>query len=187
MVTKQVKKMTKVIVSFLFLIATIFMSPDVSTLNAAPAVGDLAPSFKLQDQTGEWVSIEDFKGKWLVVYFYPKDNTPGCTIEAGKFRDNKEEFNNRNASVVGISLDDVESHLDFSKTLELNFSILADEEKKASKSYEVLTDLGLIAYSQRQTFIIDPQGKIAKHYEDVDPDVHSAEVLAELERLMRLR
>ena len=178
--------MLKSIVSLLFIIATCISLPSINELNAAPAVGDVAPAFKLQDQNGTWLKLNDFKGKWLVVYFYPRDNTPGCTVEAGKFRDNKEAFTHRNASVVGISLDDVASHLDFSKTLALNFSILADEDKKASTSYGVLTDLGLIAYSQRQTFIIDPEGRVAFHFEEVSPKTHTTVVLKKLDALIEI-
>ena len=178
--------MLRSILSLLFFLATLIILPPINELNAAPAVGDKAPTFKLQDQNGKWQNLSDFKGKWLVMYFYPRDNTPGCTVEAGKFRDNKDAFNQRNTSIVGISLDDVESHLDFSKTLNLNFSILSDEDKKVSKSYEVLTDLGLIAYSQRQTFIIDPEGRIAFHFDEVTPETHTAIVLKKLDELKEI-
>lgn len=155
-------------------------------LTASPNVGSTAPDFKLNDQYGKSHSLKDYKGQWLVMYFYPRDNTPGCTVEAGSFRDNQQQFAKLNASVVGISLDDVESHLDFSDTLKLNFSLLADEDKKVAKRYQVLTDLGLIAYSRRETFIIDPAGRIAYHFDDVDPDIHTKLVLKKLEELKEI-
>jgi len=156
------------------------------SLNASPAVGSEAPGFQLQDQYGKVHSLADYRGHWLVIYFYPRDNTPGCTIEAGQFRDNEKQLAERNAKVLGISLDDVASHLDFSKTLDLNFSILADENKEVAKSYQVLTDLGLIAYSQRETFIIDPGGRIAHHFDDVDPKTHVTLVLNKLDELIAI-
>lgn len=166
----------------LLLISTLIMIP----LFASPNVGSDAPDFDLKDQYGKKHTLKDYKGKWLVVYFYPRDNTPGCTIEAGSFRDNQKQFANRKTSVVGISIDDVESHLDFSDTLNLNFSLLADEDKKTAKSYQVLTDLGLIAYSKRETFIIDPDGRIAHHYEDVNPKTHTQMVLNKLDELIEI-
>ena len=153
---------------------------------AAPTVGSVAPEFKLQDQYGKYHALEDYKGQWLVLYFYLKDDTPGCTTEAGKFRDAQQQFIQSNAVVFGISLDNVASHLDFSNTLQLNFSLLADEEKTVSKSYQVLTDFGIVAYSQRETFIIDPEGRIAHHFDDVDPDSHTDSVLKKLESLITI-
>ena len=166
----------------LLLISTLIIAP----LQASPNVGSEAPDFSLKDQYGKTHNLKDYKGQWLVVYFYPRDNTPGCTIEAGSFRDNHKQFASRNSSVVGISVDDVESHLDFSDTLKLNFSLLADEDKKTAKSYQVLTDLGLIAYSSRETFIIDPDGRIANHYDDVDPKTHTKIVLEKLDELLEI-
>ncbi len=153
---------------------------------AAPTVGSDAPDFQLQDQYGKHHTLADYKGKWLVLYFYPRDNTPGCTVEAKKFRDGAKELADRNAVVLGVSLDDVESHLDFSKTLELNFSILSDEKRKAAKSYEVLTNLGIIAYTSRETFIVDPDGRIAHHFDDVSPKTHTETVLKKLDELKTL-
>ena len=156
------------------------------SMNAAPTVGSDAPDFQLQDQYGKLHSLNDYKGKWLVLYFYPRDNTPGCTVEAGKFRDSAKELADRNAVVLGVSLDDVESHLDFSKTLELNFSILSDEKRKVAKSYEVLTNLGIVAYTSRETFIIDPSSRVAHHFDDVSPKTHTETVLKKLDELKEL-
>lgn len=157
----------------------------VSSLNlySAPTIGSTAPNFTLKDQYGNDHSLIDYKGQWVVLYFYPRDNTPGCTIEAGSFRDNQKNFSAKNTVILGISLDDVESHLDFSKTMDLNFSILADTNKDAAKKYDVLTDLGLIAYTSRETFIIDPEGRIAHHFEEVEPKQHTAIVIKKLNEL----
>ena len=168
------------------LISLLLISMFTALLNASPTVGSDAPDFQLQDQYGKSHSLGDYRGKWLVMYFYPKDNTPGCTIEAGKFRDSEKQLADRNAVVLGISVDDVASHLDFSNTMELNFSILADENKKIAKSYEVLTDLLLIAYSKRETFIIDPNGRIAHHFDDVSPKTHTDMVLSKLDELREI-
>ncbi|MFM8518191.1 MAG: peroxiredoxin [Nevskiaceae bacterium] len=151
---------------------------------ASPKVGSPAPEFRLQDQTGKWVSLKDYRGKWVVLYFYPKDNTPGCTTQACEFRDNIFAFNRANAVILGVSVDDVNSKKDFAKEHSLPFSVLADSSKATTKTYGVLTSmLGIMEFSRRDTFIIDPQGRIAKHWEKVDADGHSKLVLNELKRL----
>lgn len=149
-----------------------------------PAVGQAAPGFKLQDQNGDWHSLEDYRGKWLAVYFYPKDGTPGCTTEACNFRDNIYAFKAIGAEVVGISVDDVDSHKKFSDEYRLPFILLADEEGETARAYGVLRDWKLIQIASRQSFLIDPNGVVAKHYEDVDPDTHTQDVLSDLDSLM---
>ncbi len=150
----------------------------------APEVGKAAPGFNLQDQNGEWHDLQDYQGSWLAIYFYPKDDTPGCTTEACNFRDNIYAFKAIGASVVGISVDDVESHQEFSTKYKLPFTILADEDGETARAYGVLRDWKLIKIASRQSFLVDPSGVIVKHYEDVDPDTHTQEVLADLEALM---
>jgi len=150
----------------------------------APTVGTDAPSFNLQDQNGDWHKLEDYSGKWLAVYFYPRDDTPGCTTEACNFRDNIYAFKAIGAAVVGISVDDVESHKEFSDKYKLPFTILADSDNKTSNAYGVLRDYKLIKIASRQSFLINPEGKIAKHYDDVDPDKHTDEVLADIKHFM---
>ncbi len=149
-----------------------------------PAVGSEAPGFNLQDQNGDWHKLEDYRGEWLAVYFYPKDDTPGCTTEACSFRDNIFAFQAIGANVVGISVDDVASHKEFSDKYKLPFTILADEDQKASEAYGVLKNYLLMKIASRQSFIINPDGLIAKHYEKVDPDTHTQEVLAYLQEMM---
>ena len=149
-----------------------------------PAVGADAPGFNLQDQNGEWHTLEDYRGRWLAVYFYPRDNTPGCTKEACNFRDNIYAFKAIGAAVVGISVDDVASHKKFSDKHKLPFTLLADEENEVTVAYGVLRDYKLVKLASRQSFLVNPDGKIAKHYQDVDPDTHTDEVLADIKAFM---
>jgi len=149
-----------------------------------PAVGSVAPAFKLQDQNGDWHDLQDYRGTWLAVYFYPKDDTPGCTTEACNFRDNIYAFKAIGATVVGISIDTVESHKDFAEKYKLPFILLADDEGATAEAYGVIRDWKLIKIAARQSFLVNPQGVIVKHYEDVDPDTHTQQVLSDLEKLM---
>ncbi|MFC1701306.1 peroxiredoxin [Pseudomonadota bacterium] len=146
-------------------------------------VGADAPSFNLQDQNGDWHALENYRGQWLAIYFYPRDDTPGCTKEACNFRDNIYAFKAIDAAVVGISVDDVESHKKFSDKYKLPFTILADPDNTTASAYGVLKDYKLIKLASRQSFLVDPEGKIAKHYADVDPDTHTEEVLADIKTL----
>ena len=171
--------MNKVI--FALLIGTFICS---AIAGDAPVVGSDAPSFNLQDQNGDWHKLEDYSGQWLAVYFYPRDDTPGCTTEACNFRDNIHAFKAIGAAVVGISVDDVDSHKEFSDKYKLPFTILADSDNKTSNAYGVLRDYKLIKIASRQSFLISPEGKIAKHYDDVDPDKHTDEVLADIKNFM---
>jgi peroxiredoxin Q/BCP len=150
-----------------------------------PAVGSTAPEFKLQDQNGDWHSLEDYRGKWLAVYFYPKDDTPGCTTEACNFRDNIYAFKAIGAHVVGISVDDVASHKKFADKYKLPFTLLADEGGDTARAFGVLRDLKVTKIARRESFIIGPDGTVVKHYQDVDPDTHTQEVLGDLEALMQ--
>jgi peroxiredoxin Q/BCP len=146
-------------------------------------VGAPAPEFELPDQDGQLHSLEDYRDQWVVLYFYPKDETPGCTTEACEFRDNIFAFRKLNAQILGVSLDDVESHKKFSENHGLPFPLLADSEGKTADAYGVKTRMMGWTVARRQTFIVDPEGNIARHYEDVDPDEHATEVLADLEAL----
>jgi peroxiredoxin Q/BCP len=150
---------------------------------ATPVVGEPAPAFKLQDQDGKWHSLADYKGKWVAIYFYPKDDTPGCTTQACSFRDNIFAFNKEGAVILGISVDDVESHKKFAEKHGLPFALLADADKAVAKQYGVLKNFGVAEFARRDTFIVDPQGRIAKHYESVKPDGHSQVVLEDIKAL----
>ena len=145
-----------------------------------PAVGGPAPEFNLQDQNGDWHALDDYQGKWLAVYFYPKDDTPGCTTEACNFRDNIIQFEAIGAAVVGISVDDVASHQEFATKYKLPFTLLADEDGQVCDAYGVLRDYKLMQLASRQSFLVNPEGIIVKHYADVDPDTHTREVLADI-------
>lgn len=176
--------MTRFLQSAAVAIATAFLFSTAAFAQDPPAVGTTAPKFRLQDQTGKWHTLADYKGKWVVLYFYPKDKTPGCTTQACEFRDNIFAYRDLNAVVLGVSVDDVESHKAFSDENNLPFPILADVEKKATTAYGTLTKyLGIAELARRDTFIIDPQGKIAKHYQKVEPKGHSELVLADLKQL----
>jgi thioredoxin-dependent peroxiredoxin len=150
-------------------------------------VGDAAPGFRLQDQQGEWRTLDEWDGQWVALYFYPKDDTPGCTTEACAFRDDIFKFRKLGVAVVGISVDDVESHEAFAKKHSLPFTLLADADKSVAREYGVLTTYKGAELASRQTFLIDPEGNVAKHYEQVDAEQHSPEVLAALEVLIAER
>ncbi|TLY51263.1 MAG: peroxiredoxin [Gammaproteobacteria bacterium] len=147
---------------------------------AGPADGAAAPSFKLQDQKGDWHALNDYHGKWLVLYFYPKDDTPGCTTEVCTFRDDVAKLHKAGADVVGVSLDDVKSHAAFAEKYHVPFPLLSDNTQATAKAYGVLTTHLGVNYAKRETFLIDPSGKVAKHYVKVDPKENSGQVLADL-------
>ena len=146
-------------------------------------LGEPAPDFELKDQSGQLHSIEDYRGKWVALYFYPKDDTPGCTTEACEFRDNIFAFKNLDCQILGVSLDDEESHREFSEKYGLPFPLLADTAGTTAEAYGVKMKMMGMTVAKRQTFLIDPEGNIAKHYAEVNPDTHSLEVLADLEAL----
>lgn len=145
--------------------------------------GEPAPDFELVDQDGQLHSIEDYRGKWVALYFYPKDGTPGCTTEACEFRDNIFAFREANCQILGVSLDDVASHKAFAEEHGLPFPLLADTNGFAADAYGVKAEMLGMKIARRQSFLIDPDGNIAKHYEKVNPSTHSAEILADLEQL----
>jgi peroxiredoxin Q/BCP len=143
-------------------------------------VGDAAPDFKLTDAQGQTHSLSDYPGKYLVLYFYPKDDTPGCTKEACHFRDDMVQLEKLGAKVIGISVDSRESHADFTKKYHLPFPLLADTHGKVADSYHALTNLYVVKIAKRYTFLINPTGKIAKIYTNVDTSNHSQEIIDDL-------
>jgi thioredoxin-dependent peroxiredoxin len=159
--------------------------PWLAHAEAMPTPGTFAPAFKLADQAGSERRLEDWRGKWLVLYFYPKDETSGCTAEAIAFRDAQAALKALNAEVAGVSLDDVASHRGFASNHQLNFTLLADMDGKVARSYGALFNLGVIKFAKRVSFIIDPDGRVAKVYPDVDALRHAQEVLADLRSLKR--
>lgn len=148
--------------------------------------GQPAPSFNLTDQNGTTQQLSDYSGKWLVVYFYPKNDTSGCTTEAKAFRDNYPALKAMNAEVLGVSLDDAESHRAFISKYDLPFNLLVDANKQMSRDYGVDGGMAFFSYAKRQTFVIDPDGQIAVHFEDVDPSTHAEEVMTALKEQQAL-
>lgn len=147
----------------------------------AQTVGEPAPSFDLPDQYGDRHTLDDFDGRWLVVYFYPKADTPGCTTEACNFRDNIYAIRGAGAEVVGISVDSVEDQREFSDKYKLPFPILSDVGGETSEAYGVLREMGTMEIANRETFLIDPNGVVVKHYDRVDPETHTQDVVADLQ------
>ena len=177
--------MLRIVLLLLVVIIAVLLVPRVLSRSATPAAGSNAPDFTLPSQEGTSVSLKDYRGKWVVLYFYPKDQTPGCTREAHNFQIDQPKYAERNAVVLGVSVDGVDSHKKFCAKEGLNFKLLADTEHKVSDSYGSLTNLGVVKFAARHTFLIDPAGKVAKAYTSVDPAKHSAEVLAELDQLQK--
>ena len=157
----------------------------VSAVNELPAVGAAAPGFNLTTNEGKQVSLNDFKGKWVVLYFYPKDFTQGCTIEARNFQRDIAKYEAVNAVILGVSVDNEQSHKDFCAKEGLNFKLLADTEAKVSEQYGSVMEYNGAKLSARNTFIIDPQGKVVKVFEKVKVATHSEEVLAALATLQK--
>ena len=151
---------------------------------ASPAVGQAAPDFRLQDQNGKWHTLGDFRGTWVALYFYPKDDTPGCTKEGCAFGDIIFAFEKIGATFLGVSLDDVASHEAFAEKYSLPFTLLADTDGKTAEEYGVLNSMAGMKFAKRQSFIIDPDGRVAKHYEKVNAEKHSEEELSDLQQLM---
>lgn len=154
---------------------------------AVPDVGQPAPDFALPDQQGKTRKLADWRGKWLVLYFYPKNDTPGCTEEACTFRDDWLQLQALGAEVVGISVDSSASHAAFAQKYKLPFPLLADEKGEVAARYGTLSDWVVFKYARRYTFVIDPQGRLAKAYRSVDTAKHSAEIVADLKQLQQSR
>jgi peroxiredoxin Q/BCP len=150
-----------------------------------PEVGQTAPTFTLPNQEGTPVSLDSYKGKWVVLYFYPKDMTTGCTIEAHNFQRDLEKYQALNAVILGVSVDTVDSHKQFCTKDSLTFTLLADPDKKVVESYGSLGNYGPMVIANRNTFLIDPEGKIVKVWTKVNPQVHSDEVLAALNSMQK--
>jgi len=148
-----------------------------------PAAGTPAPAFTLPNQEGVQVSLDQFKGKWVVLYFYPKDFTSGCTIEAHNFQRDIDKYTQKNAVIVGVSVDDVDSHKSFCAKEGLNFKLLADSSHAVVQKYGSTMEHEGAIYAARNTFLIDPTGVIRKVYIKVSPQGHSEEVLADLQQL----
>jgi peroxiredoxin Q/BCP len=172
--------MAFVVVAVLAIVLGISVSLAAS---GAPAVGAAAPDFTLNSQESKSISLHDFKGKWVVLYFYPKDFTTGCTIEAHNFQRDLAQYEQKNAVIVGVSVQDEDSHQKFCTKEGLSFKLLADTKQEVSTEYDSVMTYNNAKYSARHTFLIDPQGKVQKVWLEVKPDKHSEEVLAALTQL----
>lgn len=153
-----------------------------------PHPGSIAPEFTLSDQDGIAHTLSDYRGKWVLLYFYPKDETPGCTIEACAIRDQFKDFSAIGAVVLGVSTDSVASHKKFRTAYELPFTLLADEHKEVVGAYGVFGEHNYIGEkylgTSRTSFLISPEGNIAKVYENVKPEQHASEVIVDLQEIM---
>lgn len=148
-------------------------------------VGQPAPSFKLQDQNGKWHESKQYRGQWMVLYFYPKDDSPGCTQEANQFKALYPQFLKSNAVVLGVSLDDVKSHQKFSNKLGLPFPILADQKQQLAGQFGIVRNFGIAQIAKRETFLVDPQGTIVYHYSSVNTQTHAKQVLADIQKFSK--
>lgn len=165
-------------------LATLLIS-RVQATPEQPAVGSAAPDFKLVTNEGKEASLADFKGKWVVLYFYPKDFTSGCTMQARNFQRDLAKYEQINSVILGVSVDTAESHKDFCAKEGLSFKLLSDPDAKVSETYGSIMEYNGMKLSARNTFIIDPKGKVAKVFVKVGPAGHSEEVLAALAELQK--
>jgi len=181
-------KLQMITLSLLVLLFLLLLGGGYTLLrgnSGAPAVGSAAPDFTLPSQDGQPVNLFALHGQWVVLYFYPKDFTSGCTVEAHNFQRDLPEYRKRNAVILGVSVQDEKSHKQFCAKEGLNFKLLADTHKEVSKSYDSILNLVIAKLSSRHTFLIDPQGIVRKVWLDVDVTKHSAEVLAALDEFKK--
>jgi peroxiredoxin Q/BCP len=153
--------------------------------NSTPSIGSAAPEFTLNSQEGTPVSLKDYRGKWVVLYFYPKDFTSGCTVEAHNFQRDLAQYQQKNTVILGVSVDTADSHKQFCAKEGLNFKLLADTDHKVSTTYDSMMSYQGMQIAARHTFIVNPEGKILKVYTEVKPNEHSTEVLAALAELQK--
>lgn len=149
------------------------------------AAGDAAPAFVLKDQENKLHALANYRGRWVVLYFYPKDDTPGCTTEACNFRDDLPALRALNVQILGVSMDDTQSHAQFAEKYSLPFPLLADTDGTVATAYGSLWSIGPVRLARRHTFIIDPDGRIAKIYRNVKPASHSRELQQDLKALQK--
>lgn len=171
------------VVFFLLISCLVLNSVNAGVISTMPEVGTEAPTFKLTSNEGKEIELKEFRKKWVVLYFYPKNFTGGCTLEARNFQKDIEKYEKSNAVILGVSLDSADSHKEFCAKEGLSFKLLSDIEGKVSTEYGSINERNGSKLSARNTFIIDPKGKIAKVFTSVKPAGHSEEVLAALAEL----
>jgi peroxiredoxin Q/BCP len=173
------KFVLKVGMIFLLAVSTVFAEENAMKVN------DIAPGFDLVDQNGKQRRLADYRNRWVVLYFYPKNNTPGCTEEACQFRDDYFRLDKMGADVIGISIDNRASHEEFARKYSLPFPLLADTDGKVASQYGSFFSFGPLKFARRHTFIIDPDGRIARIYRKVSPATHSGEVIRDLSEIQK--
>jgi peroxiredoxin Q/BCP len=178
-------KIIGIFVVVLVLLVAVVVVRAMRTGEKAPSSGTPAPDFTLNSQDGKPLSLHDLRGKWVVLYFYPKDFTSGCTIEAHNFQRDQGQYQSKNAIILGVSVQDEATHQKFCAKEGLSFKLLADTHHQVSSAYDSLVNLGIAKLSARHTFLIDPAGVIRKTYLNVKAEKHSAEVLADLAQLQQ--
>ena len=175
--------MKKIFTAIIAIGAVAFTTMAANETQTQPAAGKPAPDFSLTTGDGSQVSLKDFRGKWVVLYFYPKDFTGGCTMEAKNFERDRPKYEPFNAVILGVSVDTAQSHKDFCAKEGLNFKLLADPDAKVSTEYGSVMDYKGQKLAARNTFIINPQGQVAKVFVKVDPTTHSVDVMKALAQL----
>jgi peroxiredoxin Q/BCP len=178
-------KMLAIIIVVIVLFTTFIVVRASRTGEKSPTSGTPAPEFTLNSQDGNPLRLQDFRGKWVVLYFYPKDFTSGCTKEAHNFQRDLAQFEQKNAVILGVSVQDEATHQKFCAKEGLSFKLLADTNYEVSSAYDSLVNLGVAKLSARHTFLIDPAGVVRKTYLNVNAEKHSAEVLADLAQLQQ--
>ncbi len=179
------KKIFLIVLTAVVAVAAVALVTVHAADQTLPSVGQVAPTFTLPSQDGSQISLDSFHGKWVVLYFYPKDMTTGCTIEAHNFQRDQSKFDADNAVILGVSVDTPDSHKQFCTKEGLTFRLLADPEHKVVDAYGSLGHFATWTIANRNTFLIDPSGKIVKVWTKVDPSHHSEEVLAALAELKK--
>jgi peroxiredoxin Q/BCP len=177
--------MTKSLLSFALSITCVTLLSFAHADTTPPAVGASAPDFNLTSNEGAPTTLKDYRGKWVVLYFYPKDFTSGCTLEAQNFQRDLAKYEQANAVILGVSIDSAESHKDFCAKEGLRFKLLSDPDAKVSTAYGSLMDYNGTKLSARNTFIIDPEGRVSQVFTSVKPSGHSEEVLSALAGLQK--
>jgi peroxiredoxin Q/BCP len=166
-------------------VAVYLWGRNASVKRNLPKAGDVAPDFSLSDQNGVPRSLGEFHGKWLVLYFYPRDDTPGCAEQAMRFRNAMRDLEALGAAVCGVSVDDSKSHAAFARKHDLPFALLADRNGEVARLYGSLRDLGVLKFAKRNTFLVDPQGKVSKVYVGVNAGRNAQDVSDDLKSITR--